>query len=118
MKKKSNPLLDQVANLDKQLHTSVRSMDEMVDSVLPLLSVGAVKNHPIRYKVAYKLLDQLLNVAKSIIRMTKIHAEVKIQAVDENCQSIMALLRVLTQSSNKFYYLAMEPETDKELRLR
>jgi hypothetical protein len=94
------------------------SLDRRVDSVLPLLSVPAKKNNPKRYKVAYKLLEQLISLAKSIIKHTKISSEVKLQAVDENCQAILGSLRMLTESCNKFYYLAIEPETDEELEIR
>jgi len=102
----------------RQLLDCAASLDKKVDSVLPLLSVPAIKNHPIRYRVAYKLLEQLIGLAKSIITHTKISNEVKLQAVDENCQAIIALLRVLTESCNKFYYLAIEPANDDELRIR
>jgi len=105
-------------NLRRQLLDCAGSLDKRVDSILPLLSYPAIKNHPIRYKVAYKLLDQLIGLAKSIIKHTKISNEVKLQAVDENCQAIIGSLRMLTESCNKFYYLAIEPTTDDELKIR
>jgi hypothetical protein len=92
--------------------------DQTIDRALPLVSIDSVKNHPIRYKVAFKLLRQLLSTAQTISKLTKIQSQVKIQAVDENCQSLLALIRVLVESCNKFFYLAIDPQDDKEIQIR
>jgi hypothetical protein len=68
----------QTINLDHHLLQSAATLDRTVDEVYPLLRLKAEATHILRYKVAYQLMEQILGLAQSVVRLTKIAAEVKV----------------------------------------
>jgi hypothetical protein len=103
---------------DKQLLSYAQVFDRTVDFILPGMLDEADQRTSFRHKAAGKLQENLLSVAKSIVKLTKIAASVELAAVSENSQSILSLSRVLVELCNKLAYLAISPADDKELKLR
>jgi hypothetical protein len=104
--------------IDTQLLSYAKVFDKTVDLILPALLDEADQRLSFRHKAAGKLQENLLGVAKSIIKLTKIAATVELSTVSENSQSILSLTRVLVELCNKLAYLTISPADDKELKLR